>query len=145
MPISPGWSLAHRITVPKNSLVEGWVEKTKDKDVIDVSFFRDFDAVCVDTYLGDPGAPDFRAEPGVVLAHLSRGDGGQVVIARRPVQLAVDLRIAWKPLIEEMVAGMRAQGWSGREPTRGVIFGPDPDSFLGEVEIGVPADPEASP
>ena len=39
-------------------------------------------------------------------------------------QLGLDLRVAWKDSIDEMIAAMRTQGWSGEQPTRAVIFRP---------------------
>ncbi|HUW77512.1 MAG TPA: hypothetical protein VMV52_02030 [Candidatus Nanopelagicaceae bacterium] len=75
-----GWTHALRVTVAKSELrfVEG--RCNEPTDLIGVPTHPDYDAVCMDMFLGEPDAGHIRIELGVPIAELTRGDGGQVIL-----------------------------------------------------------------
>ena len=103
--IAPGWLHAMRITVARDELRSGWVERVRERPVVEVPADTGFDAVSIDVLLGATGAAPIRVdEHAFLIAELARGDGGSVVVIAVPTDLDVPVRVALAPLIREAVA-----------------------------------------
>lgn len=137
--IGPGWLHATRITVDRVELRSEWVERVRDRSVIDVPADAAFDAVSIDVLLGVAGADAIRIDHAFLVGELTRGDGGSAVVAR-PMNIDAPVRFALGLQIREATEGLHTCGWDGSTASRLVIFGGDADGYLRQVEIAV--DPE---
>jgi hypothetical protein len=127
-----------RITVPLSEFRDGWSEQAKAKPLIEVPVDSEHDAVSIDVFLGERGAPSVRIESAFPIAHIERGDRGQVEVVAYSTTIGELVHDVFSTQISEMRAGLKDQGWDGVSVIRAVIFGYDEDAgFLREMEIAI--------
>ncbi|GAA0964501.1 hypothetical protein GCM10009555_001780 [Acrocarpospora macrocephala] len=137
-----GWLHAMRITVPRSELRDGYEEQVREKTVVEVPADPEMDVVSIDIFLGDSNAIPVRIEHSLLIAHMERGDGGQVAILARPMLLDEPLHIGLAEQISQIRDGLRDQGWNGTSLTRAVIIGHDDSrGFHRQIEVAIDPDP----
>jgi hypothetical protein len=137
----PGWLHAMRITVATSELREGYRERARQRDLIEVPADLDFDAVSIDLFLRDPDAQLIRVERAMAVAEIARARGGSAVLLARPMNLDGPIPETFAAQIAGMRDGIREQGWDGSALTRGVIIiGGGEDGFLRQLEVAIDPD-----
>ncbi len=138
--IGPGWLHAMRITVDRAELRSEWVERVRDRLVVDIPTDASFDAVSVDVLLGATGAATIRIDQAFLVGELARGDDGSAIVVARPTNIDTPVRTSLASQIHDATEGLRSYGWDGSTASRLVIFGGDAEGYLRQVEVAL--DPE---
>jgi hypothetical protein len=136
--IGVGWTHALRVTVAKSELrfVDG--RSDEPTDLIGVPTHSAYDAVCMDMFLGEPDAGRIRIELGLLIAKLTRGDGGQVLLVGRPTNLRSKIRDDLAEEIAEAKMGLRGFGWDGAPTRIVIILSSDADfGFQHQIEVAI--------